>query len=153
MAEGFGFNLETFTSVGMVVFALAYLWNQYRSGATKAQADADKAQVELIQTLTAQLKAQKEISDSLQAQITELTGKIGKLEGINEANDQKIKEYLQIIANRNPELEETLKLLEEAVRALVPFMGDMRQWHQDIRSALNITNPMQDSTLRSRIKA
>lgn len=132
------FSLDSVIAIGLILSALAYLWSQLRQGNWKADKD-------LITTLTEQLKAQKEINDSLrdqmqemQRQVNALTEQIGILKGEKSANDQKIKEYLQIIANRNPELEATLKQLEELIRQVVPFMKDVRHWHEDIRKKLDI---------------
>lgn len=131
-------SLDTLLGIGSIIFALAYAYERFRKGG--AQADAD-----LISTLTEQLKAQKEINDSLsaqmkemQAQIADLKQDLGKLQGINQANDQKIKEYLSIIANRNPELEATLEQLEVLIRQVMPFMEEMRANHQIIRQALHV---------------
>lgn len=132
------FSLDTLLGIGGVLFGAAYFWERLRSGSKQADSD-------LITSLTNNLKAQKEINDSLndqmtkmQNQILDLTQQVGKLQGINAANDQKMKEYLQIIANRNPELEQTLVSIEALIRDVVPFMKDVRKWHQELRDRLDV---------------
>lgn len=142
------FSLDTLLGIGGVIFATAYAWERLRSGGKQADAD-------LIVALTNNLKAQKEINDAMtdqmakmqiehtaqmakmQEQILNLQQQVGKLQGINEANDKKVKEYLELIANRNPELENTMLKIEELIRQVVPFMGDVKQWHEAIRTQLS----------------
>ncbi len=131
------FSLDTLLGIGGIIFATAYAWERLRSGGKQADAD-------LIVSLTNNLKAQKEINDTLNDQMKQLQGQIlllqqqvGKLQGINEANDKKTKEYIEIIANRNPELEKTLTQIEELIRQVVPFMDDVRSWHASIRTSMD----------------
>lgn len=132
-------------TIGGIVFAVGYGYKQLTSGGKKADTD-------LISTLTQQIDAQKAINQSQQdqfkhqreelhvqlhnqqEQINKLTLEIGKLQGEKTANDQKIKEYLQLIANRNPELEDTLKALESLIRDVVPFMEEVKVWHHAIQA-------------------
>ncbi len=72
----------------------------------------------------------------MQEQILSLHKQVGRLQGINEANDKKVREYVEIIANRNPELENTLLKIEELIRQVVPFMGNVKEWHEAIRTQL-----------------
>lgn len=132
------FSLDTLLGIGGIIFAIAYAWERLRSGGKQADAD-------LIVSLTNNLKAQKEINDTLtdqmkklQDQILSLQQQVGKLQGINEANDKKTKEYIEIIANRNPELEKTLTEIEELIRQVVPFMDDVRAWHANIRKSMDL---------------
>ncbi len=145
MENIFPLNFNTLIAIGGVIFSISYAVEKFRSGGYKAEQDNADAREHLITQLNEQLKAQKEINDSLrdqmlamQGQVNNLTQQLGVLQGENNANDQKIKEYLQIIANRNPELEQTLTQLDALIRQVIPFMADVKNWHTDIRQKLEI---------------
>lgn len=96
---------------------ISWAWSNWRSGNSKNQ-------LELIATLTGQLKAQKDINDTqtlvnqdLQKQISETKREMGILEGQN-------KLYEKILQNRDPRLEETLTYLKTVAEQAVVYMAN-----------------------------
>lgn len=141
--------------LGIILLALGYGVDQWKTGGRRHREEDTQSRENLIIQLQAELKAQRDINQSqesrfrerekqhveqlklLQSQINELTSKVGKLEGINFANNQKLKEQLDIIAYRNPEMTETLDDLKRTVELVVPFMDEMRGSHAVAREALD----------------
>lgn len=137
--------------VGSMV-TLGYAVKQYRMGGKQAADD-------LIVQLQEQLKAQQEINASikeshmhqlaqlqeqirmLQEQINSLSTAVGVLQGEKNANEKKLEEYLQIIGNRNPDLEKTLNSLETFIHDAMPIINEVRSMARK-----NPNNPSEHTT-------
>jgi chromosome segregation ATPase len=127
-------TLNAILAFGVVLAGLGYLINQFMSGRRKSNQ-------ELIEDLTKQMQAQKEVIDSMQSQIINMTAEINHLKGLNEANEKKIQEYLQIITNRNPDLDKTLTAITGVIQDVLPFMKEMREAHAALRTQLDTLQP------------
>jgi uncharacterized coiled-coil protein SlyX len=135
-------TLNAIIAFGILLFGVAYLVQQIRAGSHKSDKD-------LIKEATEQLQAQKEIIGSMQRQIETLTAEVNHLKGLNEANEQKIKEYLQIITNRNPDLDKTLATIAGLVAEVMPFMKEMKESHQYLREKLDALQPTHRTVRRT----
>ncbi len=152
MSDFFPLNFNTLIAFGGILFAAAYSFKQYRMGGKQASVD-------LIVQLQEQLKAQQEINASIkeahmhrlnqlqdqlkmqQEQINSLSTAVGVLQGEKNANEKKLEEYLQIIGNRNPDLEKTLNKLEVFIHDALPVINEIRS------SARNKTDdPLEHTT-------
>lgn len=102
----FIFNANTLVGIGAVIIALAYTYSQIRTG-------FGKASTELISLYQTQLEAQKEVNKNLQEQVNIMRQDLGKLQGLYEASEKKIKEYMELFGPAG-ELKTTLAKLEEA---------------------------------------
>ncbi|MGI8484089.1 MAG: hypothetical protein ACR2OU_07485, partial [Thermomicrobiales bacterium] len=152
MPDFFPVNFNTLIALGGIIFALSYTVKQYRMGGKQASLD-------LIVQLQEQLKAQQEINASIkeahmhqlaqlqeqlkmqQEQINTLSGAVGVLQGEKNANEQKLKEYLEIIGNRNPDLEKTLNSLEVFIHDALPIINEIRN-----SSLKNTDHPLEHTT-------
>lgn len=114
------FTMETLIGIAALIFSVSYTWSSWANGSIKSNKD-------LIDTLTKELIAQKELNKSYQDQINHLTEELGKMKGINEQTYQRLQEYTAIIANRDPKLEETLTFIKKVATDAEIFMKDMRK--------------------------
>ena len=96
-----------FAGLGVLAAGIGFAYAQLKSGGNKAKDD-------LISTLKETIVVEKEKVERLaeekqtliishQQQINELSAKIGKLQGLHEANEKKIQEYVTILQGRSPE--------------------------------------------------
>lgn len=97
----------TLGGVGVLAAGFGFAYSQFKSGATKAKDD-------LIETLQKSLAVEKEKFETLSAeqqlliksyqeQLNVLNKEIGRLQGLHEANEKKIKDYMEIFQGRSPE--------------------------------------------------
>ena len=149
-------TLNILTAVGIVAAGLGYAADRFFTGRKQHHSEVDDAQEKLIKTLTDQLQAQQQINDSLtgqihelQTQLTALTAEVNRLKGVDEANGKKIQEYLQIITNRNPDLDKTLATIAGLVAEVVPFMKEMKESHQYLREKLDALQPTHRTVRRT----
>ncbi len=156
-------NLNTIMLVVGSMVTLGYAVKQYRMGGKQAADD-------LIVQLQEQLKAQQEINASLkeahmhqltqlqdqlrmqQEQINSLSTAVGVLQGEKNANERKLEEYLQIIGNRNPDLEKTLNALEVFIHDAMPIINEVRNItrHKSDAPSEHITTTNTTSTTTDR---
>lgn len=108
------FSTNTLLGLGAIILSLSYLWSVWKDG-------AGKASKELLETLKAQYETQRKINEDLQKQMNAMRQELGRLQGVNEQNEKKIKEYMDIIANRSP-------LLEKSIEELLKVGKETRQY-------------------------
>jgi hypothetical protein len=112
------FNL--FAGVGVLLAGVGFAYSQYKTGSGKAKDD-------LIATLEKQYQIEKEKTKQLelekttlisshQTQLNEMQLEIGRLKGLHEGNEKKLKEYTDILQGRSPEQTEFMKLMTSAAR-------------------------------------
>lgn len=89
-------------TVILIIAAAVLLIQQLRSGSSKVTAETINAYKEQL-GITEKRYAEQQITLNTQA------GQIGKLEGMLAGKDKQIEDYRAILANRNPELDQTLK--------------------------------------------
>ena len=136
--------------IGALAAGIGFAYSQFRSGANQAKDD-------LIETLRDTALAEKVEKDRLaaektniitshQTQLNELNNKIGKLQGLYEANEKEKANYLQILQGRNPEqvkfMEyvttvsgESAKYMKETSEILVElktFMKELNDRHKEM---------------------
>src|SRR3990167_7966985 len=99
----FLFNANTLVGIGAVIFALSYTFSQVRAGSQKNSSD-------VILIYKEQIEAQKIVIADLQNQVNKMQQDIGKLQGLHEANEKKIKEYMDLLGPSG-ELKDTLSKL------------------------------------------
>lgn len=97
-AEFLLFIVDGITLVGVVAFVLAQ-WRLGRSSLSSQTIQAYKEQLEITE------KRYTSLQDTVNLQ----AGRIGELKGALDTRDAQIKDYKQILENRNPNLEDTLK--------------------------------------------
>ena len=141
-------TINAVLAIGVLCFGVGYAVERFFSGKRKRDDELDKQRTDLIETLTAQLDGQKEINATLKEQIAELqkqhqsiAEEVHHLKGLNEANEKKIQEYLQIISYRNPDLDKTLANISSVVKEVVPFMAEMKQSHAMLRDKIDALQP------------
>lgn len=112
-------------SLGVLVAGAGYAYSQFFKG-TAEKTNADYALLEKrITTLQKVCDDQQSELDGHQRDIRGLNQEIGRLKGINEEKDKKIKELENLLANRDPQMTEYIKssiafqaLITNAVRDL-----------------------------------
>lgn len=96
------------------------IWVFWRNGTTRASA-------EVINLYKIQVDQLKDEVRTLREQISSLTQQVGHLQGEVGEKDKKIKDYLGILQNRNPELEGFIRLVSEVATAA---KGSMALTHE-----------------------
>lgn len=115
-------NANTLVGIGAVIFAISYTVAQFRSGSQKNSSD-------VIAIYKEQIEAQKIVIADLQAQVNKMQQDIGKLQGLHEANEKKIKEYMELLGpsgELKSVLDKIAKSLPVAEEAMA-FMTDVRE--------------------------
>lgn len=114
------------SGLGIFFAGIGVAYSQFKSGANKAKDD-------LILTLKETALVEREKADRLSAekatimnshqyQINELNKQIGKLQGILEATDKKLKEYTDILQGRSPEQTQFMQFMTEATKDSSEYM-------------------------------
>lgn len=123
--------------IGALMAGLGFAFAQFKAG-------GNKAKDELIATLketavaerekAAQLAQEKNIIiASHQTQINSLNEKIGKLQGLYEAAEQRNKEYLSILQGRAPEQTEFMKFVTTVATNHVSYMKETSVILKDVK--------------------
>lgn len=133
-----------FAGVGVLAAGLGFAYSQLRLGASKAKDD-------LIDTLKETAQAERKKAENLaeekvtlvashQQQINELNNKIGKLQGLYEANENQKKEYLAILQGRNPEQEKFVQYITKVASESAKYMKDSSEILSDIKTFMALMN-------------
>ncbi len=113
--------------IGVLCGGLGFAYSQFKSGSNKAKDDLVqtlKDALEIEKAKVFQLNEEKNmLQKAYQEQINVLTMEVGKLKGLHEANERKIKEYTDILQGRSPEqkkfMKDTVSALGEIRKSLV----------------------------------
>lgn len=136
--------------IGVLAAGLGFAYAQFRSG-------SDRLKDSLINDLKEKLRLEQEKNVSLteekgtliishQKQITDLTQKVGKLEGLNESNEKKLDEYKAIFQNRNPELEGFLQENSLILKTISTHMNTTNSVLEEVKIMLRHLNTTSTST-------
>ena len=138
-----------FAGIGLLIAGIGYGYAQFRTGANKAKdelVETLEKQLEIEREKTKQWEAEKQtLVASHQTQLNKLTQDVGKLQGLNEANEKKIKEYQDILQGRDPAQQKFMEIVLKAIEAnqsfmekttdilseIKIFMGDLNKLHTD----------------------
>jgi stress response protein YsnF len=139
----------TLAGVGVLTAGIGYGYAQFRTGANKAKDElvqTYKEQLEIEKEKTKQMLIEREtLVQSHQNQLNKLTQDVGRLQGLNEANEKKIKEYQEILQGRNPEQIEFMSVVIQSVKdnqifmkqtvdtltEIKTYMGDLNKLHTE----------------------
>lgn len=129
-----------YIGLGVLVLSVSYAWTQIRSGATKAKDElvsTYKEQLALEKEKTKQLEAKNmTLEISHQKQINELSKQIGILEGTLKSQQEKMKEYLEILQGRSPEQIKFMEYLTKAASQSESFMSGSAVYMKDTTEVL-----------------
>lgn len=115
--EIIGLVSAAFTGLGVFAGGIGYLWNLFRGGADN-QTEFWKKQAEGYKEMMKEKDAKT--SDS----INDLNRQVGELRGqLNEKTNQ-AKEYLDILQNRNPEMQKFMETLTAVAQQSQQFMKE-----------------------------
>lgn len=114
------------SGIGVLMAGLGFGYSQFKSGSGKAKDD-------LVETLEKQLQIEKETTKQLemekttlinshQEQLNTMRQELGKLQGLHQANEQKIKEYTELLQGRSPDQEAFMKLLTQSATDGADYM-------------------------------
>lgn len=136
-------NLDVFgglSGIGVLAAGFGFAYAQFKSGGGKAKDDLVstlKEQLNIEKEKTEQLKLEKDtLIQSHQKQLTEITGKLGKLEGLQEANEKKIKEYRDILQGRSPEQTQFMEFMTQVAKDSAEYMKNSSNILKDIQGSL-----------------
>ena len=107
-------------TIGIVVFALA----QWRSGRATGKGLNAQTAADTVALLQSSVNAFKGELAEAKKQIHDSELEIVRLQEANKHKDEQIKAYLEIIANRNPDLEQTLTDVRNFLAVLNQKLGD-----------------------------
>lgn len=133
------------SGVGVLAGGLGFAYAQFKSGANKAKDD-------LVHTLRESLDVEKnkikELTETYGTQINTLNKEVGRLQGLHESNERKIKEYMEILQGRNPEMEKFMIEITATSRNAEKYMENSTK----ILSELIILNKNTKSRLDNATK-
>lgn len=153
--------LGILTGIGALSAGLGIAYAQFRSADNK---ESLKTKDDLIVTLRETALAEKDKAERLaeekvtlinshQEQINLLNNKIGKLQGLYEANEQQKKEYLAILQGRDPSQQKFMELMVAAAKnstqltdASQKYMRDTTIILGEIRTFMEALNKKADAT-------
>lgn len=94
-----------------IILAGGFIWIFFKKG-------GDSASQEVINIYQIRDKEQKQQIADYQLKFDNINKELGKLNGIIQEKDVKLKEYIDILSNRNPKLEATLNEISEYLKKL-----------------------------------
>jgi peptidoglycan hydrolase CwlO-like protein len=129
--------LEVVGITGLGFYALGMGLGQFKLGRKKQASDQTientntltllQKQIDALQgVVERQEKEHKEAIIAYNAQIGELRGEVGRLQGIIQEKDGKLKEYKEIFQGYNPQLEAFIKSSGEFQVTLMGFMSELK---------------------------
>ncbi len=128
--------LQLASIVGPTVFMAVLVFGNYRRGDSQAAKEALELREKQIQALKDAINENKtdskEREDKMRSEITALTGKVGELTGNLSARDGEIKRLNDIIANRNPEMEQFFIQVASVTDILPKLLETMTKLDQHI---------------------
>lgn len=98
--------------------AIAFVFGQWRNGRRESKAETVSAYNGTIELLKSQISALESKSNQAEQENKSNHDEILKLQEAIKHKDQQIDQYLKIITNRNPQLEETLKQVRDFLEVL-----------------------------------
>lgn len=130
-----GIIIGSIISLGALIAGAGYGFGKFYEGKNKRVLDETTLFNEQLEALKKIIEEQKESAKIvtqkrdaemavLREDIKKHTEEIGKLKGINEEKEKKIKELMDILANRDPALKE---YMEFARSAIVGFQESVRE--------------------------
>ena len=117
--------LNTITAVGVIIYAIA----QVRNGRSKKESDALASANGTIDLLTKRADAFSAELETMKKLHRDNEINIAKLEEASKHKDLLLEQYLKIITNRNPELENTLKEVRNFLEELNKKIGNGTTLH------------------------
>jgi len=113
-------------AVGVIFAGLGYLWGQIFAG-------KNKATTEDYNLLNTRLNSLQNTCDAQQKELADLHLQVGKLQGINEEKEKKIKELTELLQNRDPGLSEYIKFARETTTSFQNIVTNMVADIQEIK--------------------
>jgi len=144
------------TLAGLIIFTIVFVWLYKTNGGAAAAARTDQLREENLNEQDRKIKLLtervQELSDALdkeraasQKERNEMSAKIGKLEGALEEKEKQI----AILQGRNPEIDEILKKLSEALNSNNPqtvaateYMKAGREFMKQTRDYMMVSLPI-----------
>lgn len=120
MTPGF----ETFLGFLGTIATGVFFWSEWRAGKLSGKGLAAQTAADTINVLQASVNTLKSELKDAQVKIDSQHDDIIRLQEALRHKDDEIKRYLDIIANRNPELEKTLAEIMKFLNALNEKIGD-----------------------------
>lgn len=119
--------IASIISLGVLIAGFGYGYAQFKQGGKKLATDDIDLFNEQIKALKLIIDQQKETAAenskkrddeiaALRGDVQRLTQEIGKLQGINQEKDKKIKELTDLLANRDPALTDFIKFSIESTK-------------------------------------
>lgn len=138
--------------IGAISAGIGYCYSQFNTGNTAATKDSLESQNELTQYMKDQIDGYKSMVEGQNVKITDMGKKLATMEALLAAKDKTIKEYMDIITNRNPELDQYMKesrqkwedqknIISQILDAMKNINAHMDKHRKDIRIDATINQP------------
>jgi len=106
--------VEWFVGAGVLIGGLGYVVGQFLNG-------RGRASKETIALMSQQIEALQKIAGDNSREIKELLGEVNRLRGVIQEKDNKLKEYLTILQDRDPELKQMMKKLTDVLETMSAY--------------------------------
>lgn len=129
--------IGSIASLGVLIAGAGYGIGKFLEGKNKASQDTIKVFTDQISGLNAVCEQQAKQILTLQLHDKDHTQEIGRLGGVIEEKEKKIKEMSDILANRDPQLSDFIKMTIENNKIYKPVFDQMIKDIGDIKNLLN----------------
>lgn len=134
----------TLSGIGILAAGLGFAYSQVKIGSVKAK---DELIVTLKETAVVEREKAARLADekttliqSHQDQINQLSKEIGKLQGLLQANEVKIKEYTDILQGRSPEQTKFMEYMTQIAADSSKYMRDSSGVLNEIKTFMALMN-------------
>ncbi len=109
-------------SLGVLALGIGYLYSQFMKGKNGGDKEGLDQKNALTTYLTSQISGFKELVADQDKKISELGKEVASLRAVIGEKDKTIQKYLEILQNRNPELEKSMADITRSMKDINTFM-------------------------------
>lgn len=113
--------LEVVIALGIAAFGFGYLYSQFFQGKNNQTKESIDTENSLTTYLKNQIEGFKDIVAAQDKKINEMGKEIAAMRAVSEEKDKTITKYLEILQNRNPEMDAFIKKVTLASDAQAEF--------------------------------
>lgn len=128
--------IGSIVSLGVLIAGAGYGYGQFYRGKNARTSEDYTFLSNRIETLQGVCDKQQEEINGHQSEIKNLRQEVGRLQGVNEEKEKKIKELTDILANRDPQLTEFIKFSRDSTAFFKVIVDNLVKDIRDIKGLL-----------------
>ncbi len=119
--------IQIIVGTGVIAVGLGYIGSQFWRGKSSSRKDELEAETTLTEYLKNQIDGFKGMVDDQNIKIVDMGKEIAGLRATIEEKDKTIQRYLEILQNRNPELEKFMSDISGTMKLIEGFMEKINE--------------------------